>query len=422
MEKNYTKILGILFVIFTTNSFAQCTSCTTTISGADAAPHTVLSGQTLCITAAGNASGNITVATGGTLCNQGTISSSMVWIAGGTYHNYGTQVTDLMTVSSAGSFHNHNNATIDSLLVTGTGSSFNNMGTVIGVRFTVAASASTVNSGSITEDFAADTVGTFTNASTGTFTVNFDYGTGYTSTVINDGTIHVGRDFGNAYNALFTNNGTLTVSRDFLNSYTSTFTNNGILTITRDFYNSTSATVKSNCMATVNRDWYNSATVLGANNPSCGGFNIAGMSLSSGTLGDMSTHLDLCDAGHPVGGIDGNSGTIAVTTTYCTCANACALVGITEYGTQNSSFITSLYPNPSNDNITVKVNLADNNEKLLIEIKNMLGQNVYSQNYQASKGENVYMLSISALPQGTYILSISDAHHLQSKKMFTVVK
>lgn len=415
-------LLAILFAGLKTQ--AQCSSCTTTISGADASNYTILSGQTLCIAASGNASGNITVSPGGTLCNQGTISSSMVWVAGGTYNNYGTQTTDLMTVSNAGAFYNHGNATIDSLLITGLGSSFNNMatGTLTGVRFSDVVNAVTYNFGTITEDFMADSVGTFTNG--GTITVNFDFGTGYSSSFTNTSTgiLNVNRDLGNAYGTTtFTNNGDITIGRDFYNSNSAVFTNNKYWSIGRDFYNSTAATVTTNCMASVARDWYNSADVFGAANPSCGGFSIAGVSLNSGTLGNTSTHLDLCDAGHPGTGIDGNSGTIATTTTFCICTNPCTSVGIHEITQTTSSQIINIYPNPTNANITILINNSIN-QTLLFEIKNMLGQIVYSNSISASMGNLTTELETSNLSDGTYILSVADKNNNQAKKLFQVKK
>lgn len=419
--KNYSKLIALAFLAMGLKLSAQCTSCTTTISGADATNYTVLSGQTLCISPTGNASGNITVSSGGTLCNQGTVSSSNLWVAGGTFHNYGTINTNQMMVSNAGALYNHNTATIDSLLVTGSSSIFNNTGTLTGVRFTTAVNATTTNAGSITEDYVADTLATLNITSSGSLIVNFDFGTGYTSSVTNAGTINVTRDFGNAYTTNFVNNGNFTVGRDFYNSSSGTFVNNGYMLITRHFYNATSSVFTTTCMATVNGDWYNSASVFGANNPSCGGFNIAGMSLNSGTVGNSSTHIDLCDAGHPATNIDGNSGTIATTTTYCTCTNPCTLVGILEQVQQSNVLIKNLYPNPASDNVTLILN-TPNGQDLVLEIKNMMGQIVYTKKYSSLSGESSFVLPVSSLAEGTYILSVSDEKNLQTKKMFNVIR
>jgi hypothetical protein len=400
MKKNYTKFLAIAFAIFSIKVTAQCSSCTTTISGADASSHTVLSGQTLCIAPTGSVSGNITVSAGGTLCNQGTVNSSMVWVAGGTYNNYGTQTTDLMTVSNSGAFYNHGNVTIDSLLITGLGSSFNNMAAaaLTGVRMSTVVNAVVYNFGTITENFMADSVGTFTNG--GNITVAFDFGTGYSSSFTNTttGTLNVNRDLGNAYGSTtFTNNGNLTVGRDFYNSNSASFTNNQYWNIGRDFYNSLAGVVTTNCMAIVGRDWYNSADVFGAANPSCGGFNIAGMSLNSGTIGNSSTHIDLCDAGHPVGGMDGNSGTIAVTTTYCTCANACALVGIQEIAATDNAIV--VYPNPANSVLKVELNKESS-----IEIYSITGKLI-----EKFYDKKSYSIDISNYASGMYFIKAKNS-------------
>lgn len=189
----------------------------------------------------------------------------------------------------------------------------------------------------------------------------------------------------------------------------------------RDFYNSTSANFTTKCMVSVGRDWYNSANVYGPTT-GCGGFNITGTSLSSGVIGSLSTHIDICDAGNPFSGIDGNSGSIANTTSYCTCVNSCAVVtAIHEARKETSVIINSIFPNPSSNNITIKLNHTQT-ETLLIEVRDMMGKTQFTKNYDASIGENNTDVNISQLAQGTYILTITDSKQLQAKRLFTVAK
>lgn len=382
MKKNYSVLL-LSFISLSLNINAQCGSgCTTTISNANSSNHTIVTGQKLCITSTGSVSGLITIASGGILCNEGAVNSPNLWVAGGTFNNYGSINTNQLMVSQSGDFLNNGTASIDSLLVTDNSSTFNNNGTLTNQRFTTADGATTTNAGSITSDYLYDSIGIFNN--NGNVTVNFD--------------------IGNAYNSTYTN-GT--------NAYTK---------INRDFYNSTGATFNvGNCMITVGRDWYNSAIIAGPAGPSCGGFNIAGVSLSSGTIGSIGTNVDMCDAGHPITGIDGNSGTIAATTTYCTCSNNCALVGINEISNSNDININTIYPNPSSSSATL-VYTNKTQETVNIQIIDMMGRTISSKNYSSAMGENKIELELSSLSNGTYVLSISDQKQMNKKRLFTVNK
>jgi hypothetical protein len=400
MKKNYSKFLLLSFMAFGFKANAQCTSCTTTISGADASPHLVTSGQTLCVTSTGSLTGLIEVDAGGMLCNSGTINSTNVWLNGGGLTNYATCTVPDILVSSGGTFTNSglignthfmvetgghfvnsgSSNSIDSLLVSDAGSTFSNTGNLVDIRLA------------------------FTNGASGT----------------NNGTISV-QYMGDSATTTFTNNGDLTVNVDFGIASNSIFTNNGYMKIMRDFGNSGSSVFQTDCMITVGRDWYNSATIS-APAGSCGGFNIASTSLNSGTIGSSTQHVDICDAGHPTGGLDGNSGTIASTTTYCTCTNSCtSTVGVMEIPAQSNVLINSVYPNPASSAINVSLN-AKENETLVVEVLDMVGKKQMTTSLKANAGENKTSVDVSSLAKGAYILRITDAKNLQVVKMFNVVR
>ena len=374
MKKTQFIILFLLAFIIKSN--AQCTGCTTNITGLDASNHIISSGQVFCIAPTGTVTGLITVSAGGTLCNQGKINSTNVWIAGGSFKNYGTIDSYNLLVSSAGTFTNYTTALIDSLMITQTNSKFINIGSQTGIAFTVADHASLINTGSINEYDMYDSIATVDNS------------------------------------------GNLTITNDFGNAYSSNFTNNNYMKVQRDFYNATNANFTTNCMITVGRDWYNSANVYGST-INCGGFNIAGNSLSSGLIGSASTHIDLCDAGHPALGIDGPGGTIINTTSFCNCSNNCVLVTGINNLTVPSSSIKNIYPNPSSNKITININSLKL-ELLSIEITDLLGKTILTTTITANIGENEVELNITNLSQGTYILSISDPQLNQTKQLFNV--
>lgn len=386
MKKNYFKLLALALFAFTIKANAQCTSCTTTITGADAANHIVSAGTTLCISATGTATGLITVSNGGILCNQGTINSTDLWVAGGTFNNYGTVNTNRLLVSVQGVYNNYasGTATLDSILITNIYSALNNSGAITAIRMGNSDNSSITNNGFITVDFLGDSAAQFNNNANSSLKINFD----------------------------------------LYNAYNSGFFNAGFVDVDRDWLNSTGATFETDCMIAVGRDWYNvtPATVKGPPTGSCGGFTITGVSANSGTIGSAITHIDLCDLGNPALGIDGPAGTIATTTTYCTCTNVCTPpVGINEQMAQSAVLIQNIYPNPAINNLTVELENKEN-EQLLFEVYDMMGRKHSSLSINSMSGLTKTIVDVSKLAQGTYILSITDSKNLQSKSLFNVVK
>lgn len=375
---------------------AQCGSCSTTISNANTANQLVSSGQTLCITSTGTVSGLITVLAGGKLCNQGLINSTNVWIAGGTLVNTGTININNLTVSSAGSFTNEATLDADSFLVISTNARYVNNGTQINKAFATADHAISVSNGTITSNVVYDSIGDFTN--NGNMIINDGFANGWSSTGINNGNISIVNDFANGYNSVFINNKNMSVSRDFYNGNNSSYT--------------------TKCMVTVGRNWANTATILGPGS-SCGGFNIAGSSSNSGSVGSANSFIDLCDAGHPTGGIDLNVGTIASTTTYCSCTNNCVTVGIKEMVSSVSSLM--IYPNPASAYIKLRF-MSTEQDKLSITVKDMMGRTVLSQTQSSFAGNNELEMNTGNLAEGTYVLSISDARQVAVNRLFNVVK
>jgi hypothetical protein len=375
---------------------AQCGSCSTTISNANTANQLVSSGQTLCITSTGTVSGFITVLAGGKVCNQGLINSSNVWVAGGTLVNIGTVNINNLTVSSAGSFTNEATLDADSFLVISTNAKYVNNGTQINKAFATADHAFSVNNGTITTNIIYDSIGDLTN--NGNILINDGFGNGWGSTCVNNGNINIVNDFANINNSVFINDKNMVVSRDFYNGNNSSYT--------------------TKCMVTVGRNWSNTATILGPGS-SCGGFNIAGTSGNSGSVGSANSFIDLCDAGHPTGGIDLNVGTIASTTTYCNCANTCVTVGITEIASSVS--LLTIYPNPASAYIRLRF-VSTEQEKLSITVKDMMGRTVFEQTQPSFAGSNELEINTGSLAEGTYVLSISDAQQVAVNRLFTVVK
>jgi len=322
------KLLLAITIIFT-NQFlqAQCGACTTTINTTVTAPQIVTTGNTLCIVAGGNVTGDIYVS-GGTLCIQ----------PGGQVNNIN------FAVGAAGNLINNGTITCDSLLIAEPNTIFTNNGSVSAIKMASWNQANIINNGTITVDLFGDSLANATNNNSWTITL----------------------DFGVAYNG--------------------TFVNNGYLNIMRDFFCTNNATFDANCVSIVGRDWYNSANITGNNAGSCGGFDITGLSYNTGTIG-ANGQVDICDLGNPPGNLDGNIGTINGSVTYCTCNNNCAVVGI-DY-LKDEKYL-SVYPNPSNGNINI-VASALSYGTLQAEIYTLSGQRIYSSLLEHNNSETIEM-------------------------------
>ncbi len=327
--------------------------------------------------------GLITISTGGTLCNEGAISSADLWVNGGTFNNYGTVNVSNLLVSTAGDYNNYSTgtATLDSILITNTSSTLYNTGTMTTIRLGNSDNAAVTNMGSITADYVGDSVATFNNNAPAYLKINYD----------------------------------------LYNAYNSGFYNVGYLDIDRDFLNSTGATFATSCMVAVGRDWYNTAIILSATS-TCAGFNIVGGSYNTGSIGTSSNAVDICDAGNPPMGLDGPGGTIATTTTYCTCSNACVIpAGINEPIAQSSVLIQNIYPNPTSSSLTIELKNTEA-EELVVEVIDLMGRKQSSVKINSIAGLTSTSVDVSRLAQGTYILNITDSKKLQSKQLFSVVK
>lgn len=403
----------------TTN--AQCGSCTTNITGLDNNNYFISSGVTICVAPTGTMTGLITVNSGGTLCNQGKIQSTNLWVNGGTLNNYGTINTNSVLVSSGGFYQNDGTFQADSFLVTNSSSHYINNLYHTTTAFTTSDHALTENFGNSMYAYnLLDSAATFNNHTSITITNNMAV-TG-TATLTNDGGITVTNTLAVSYTSTCTNNNYIVCYKDFYNSYSSTFFNNAYMRIDQDFYNAYDAIFTTDCRIDVGRNWYNSnsAWILSPSLSTCGGFYINGGSYNLANIGSVSCHVDICDAGHPTFGLDGPGGNISNTTTFCsTSCNSCPVTSINEKVNSFNTFL--LYPNPATNILTIKLNNREA-ETLSIEVRDMMGKTVLAKSLKVSIGENETELNVSNLVQGTYILNVIDSHQLHSKRLFNVTK
>jgi photosystem II stability/assembly factor-like uncharacterized protein len=77
----------------------------------------------------------------------------------------------------------------------------------------------------------------------------------------------------------------------------------------------------------------------------------------------------------------------------------------------------SVYPNPANDFLDISFNAGDKKQDFVLEIKNLLGQSVYSEKVKSFSGKWNTKLDISKLSKGMYLVLFSGGNQTAGKKI-----
>ena len=397
----------IILALFSNNYYSQCTSCTSTLSGASIMPYDkiVEAGEIFCINSGGDLNRGLHIKNGGTVCNNGTISADFIEIfEGATLINNGTiDIENIMFRGGAftnngiinaesiwmekGDFNNYNIGNIDviTIQIMDTGSYFNNEG-IINCERTQSHSIDSnysyniYNSGDlyISSKLAISSVVTFENSG------NISIGDAIHSTSIHPSLFS---NFQNNSNAGFINTGQMKVA--------GSFTNYG------NFY--------TDCMIPIGGDFRSHGNITGPLQNSCGGFKVMGHSQVTGHIATDNSFLDICDNGNPSGGLDQNY-TIAmgINATFCSCNNECSVTEVFEdfVGTNNYS----LYPNPlSNTSVLKFYNPVESFHTLVI-------YDLYGRVAKTQEGVFGDQITINkeGLNRGIYFFKIASTYNIKA--------
>lgn len=279
--------------------------------------------------------GSITVNTGKSLMQTG-LRSLLVDGAGSVYVNNGSSSFNDIAYTNSGNGQNSGSFSVTRAMYVGPGSSYTNNGTLDGLDSLL-------------------TEGNFSNSGT-TYTGNF-LNTGTLTNTGNIGADSVGNTGtfnstgGYMFFNAFGNSGTFTMSGSGFMDVIANWANIGDFTLGagveiyahNDFFNGDSlggtANLHNNGSISVTNNFLNGFFIDGSGN-----FCVGNDSYNVGTINGT---LDFCD--NTGGGIDLNTGTIAGTVTFC--QPGCT-VGIEDL----SNEITTLYPNPTNGEVTIVSN------------------------------------------------------------------
>ncbi|TND10124.1 MAG: hypothetical protein FD123_372 [Bacteroidetes bacterium] len=311
-----TCIAGLLSLLVSP-ARAQCTNCTSTLSGTVTAAQTVGPGQTLCISPSGILQGNITI-NGGIVCNSGNISGATITINSGMLTSSGTITSPMVNISS-GTLENSGTASVDSLSGFGANMQFTNTGIYSGNGFRM----------EIISPTTSPTTLFFHNAGSMTISNNM-----WLNEVegTNTGDITTGGDFENISQEVFIGN----------------FTNSGPLTVGDLFGNL--GVFHTTCRVMVTGWFTNLGIVTGPLTPSapCAGFSVGGVAQNYNYFGQDGSYLDMC------AGINQNLGLFGANVSNCQCNSTCtSTLAVNENHPANET--VAAFPNPVQNELHLRI-------------------------------------------------------------------
>ncbi len=90
-------------------------------------------------------------------------------------------------------------------------------------------------------------------------------------------------------------------------------------------------------------------------------------------------------------------------------------VSVSEYG-QQAAELSYLYPNPSNENTTLAIQLKEN-ESVGIVIYNLVGQAVKAYSAEGQNGENRIAIDLNGIEKGIYMVKVNVGNTSSTKKL-----
>jgi hypothetical protein len=82
------------------------------------------------------------------------------------------------------------------------------------------------------------------------------------------------------------------------------------------------------------------------------------------------------------------------------------------------SWDVTLYPNPSQGEVTLDINLLEG-ESVNVRVLSLLGQVIYNENIDCEKGKNVNNFDLTKLSKGIYHIEVST---ISSRKTLQYIK
>jgi hypothetical protein len=379
----------------------NCTSCTLTITAPWTSPLAAGAGVTICISSTGSVSGDILI-NGGTICNEGMISSHNILMTSGTLNNYG-EMDVVNFAASSGNFTNNGLASVDSLSQNGAFTHFINADSLSGLAHSMTDHSQFENAGHYG---VVNTSVSYGSQFTNTAKISNDHFSVFNITdstsdalFLNDAIFHNDSLF--VCNSIINNYGSMVVDFDFHMALDAHMNNYEYFNVGRDFWNDSVSELYTSCMIEVGRNWTNQGIMNGPDTL-CGGFAVAGLTANTGYFG-FTGNLDMCDATNP-GSFDLNTGTLGSNVSFCNCDHECTYTAsVPEVAPMITSF--QLFPNPAVNQLNMVFNSQEDRNAQWY-ISDLYGRRIMSANCRIYKGSNVIHADLQQFSPGMYFISL----------------
>mgnify|MGYP000998554339 FL=1 len=94
------------------------------------------------------------------------------------------------------------------------------------------------------------------------------------------------------------------------------------------------------------------------------------------------------------------------------------VVGIEPYKPTTKTNYVNIYPNPTNDNVSVKFDLTENVSNVKLSIYNITGKKILSIDLGSRlKGNHTEKINLNALPNGLYLVRIQGGDQIFNGKI-----
>lgn len=100
------------------------------------------------------------------------------------------------------------------------------------------------------------------------------------------------------------------------------------------------------------------------------------------------------------------------------CSDTSNVYNYVTFGLESSDVSEfNIYPNPNDGNFTIQMDIANTENEIEVAIYNMIGQTVYSKNFEANNTSVLQQISLAGIAKGAYTMSVRVGNSTLHKKL-----
>lgn len=98
--------------------------------------------------------------------------------------------------------------------------------------------------------------------------------------------------------------------------------------------------------------------------------------------------------------------------------NPCAEIGVEEWSSEGPTLVFDVYPNPTDDNVTLSVSTTkDALGKMSVQVFDLSGRVLLKKEYYSAHDKMQSLFEMEALESGVYIINLRNAEGAASKRV-----